>query len=314
MIENKSNYRTALLGMLIILLTILGAYLLYYSGVIAYKEIFKLKIQTENFRSRMAAEVKRMNAVINSAQRTPQDLATIFEFHNTSEPEIEILLKSVIFNNAELYGGSVVFEPYKYHPDSLYFSSYIYRQGDAVTLTNLNGPEYEYFYKDWYLVPKTLNKPAWSEPYYDGGGGDVLMSTYSVPFYKYTGNNEQFYGIVTIDVSIQWLTSAVSSIGRILNARAFLLSENGTVLSAPNQEWIYNETIFSLAEEKKLPILRTIGRELQQGKSGIKCIETEEDQRWLLFYEMIPASKWGLLMLISEAELLKKGSNSKILL
>lgn len=310
MIDNRNDFKTAMLGVLIILFSILSIYMLYYAGELAYKEVFKLKIQTENFKDRMSSEVKRMNTVINSAQKTPNDLATIFEFHNTSEAEIKILLQSILFNNEELFGSAIAFEPYKYHPDSLYYSTYIHRQGDSVALSNLNGPEYDYFYKDWYLIPKTLKRPVWSEPYYDGGGGDMLMSTYSVPFFKFAGNNEQFCGIVTIDVSIEWLTRAVSSIGEVLSARAFLLSENGTVLSAPDQEWIYNETIFSLAEEKKLPILRVIGRELQQGKSGIKNIEDKDGQNWFIFYEIIPASKWGLIMLISEDQLLGRDTRN----
>ena len=307
MTDTKNSLKTALLGMLIILFAIFGVYMLYYAGEKAYKEVFKKSIRTAYFRNRLAGEVKRMNTVINSAQYTPKDLATIFEFHDTSEPELKILLQSVLFNNEELFGCAVAFEPYTYHPDSLYYSSYVYRSGDSVAFTNLNGADYNYFYKDWYLIPKTLKKPTWSEPYYDGGGGSLMMSTYSVPFYKFTGSDEKFCGIVTIDVSIDWLTRAVTSIGKVLNARAFLLSENGTVLSAPDPEWIYNETIFTLAEEKKLPVLREIGRELQQGKSGFKKIKVGEEQEWFLFYELIPASQWGLIMIISKNELLEQG-------
>ena len=59
--------------------------------------------------------------------------------------------------------------------------------------SNLNGDEYNYFYKDWYLIPKTLNQPVWSEPYFDIGGGNLLMSTYSVPIYKLVDKNGEIY-------------------------------------------------------------------------------------------------------------------------
>ena len=293
--------------MVVIISIILGCLFLFFAGKLGYKLIFKKNIKIEYYHNRLSAEIKRINTVIESAQKTPQDLAYILEFHNAANAELRILLQSVMFNNTELYGCAIAFEPFKHNKDSLYDAPYVYRNGDSLVFTNLNGPEYNYIYKDWYLIPKTLMKPTWSEPYYDEGGGNSLMSTYSVPFFKFDGAKEKFYGIVTVDVSIEWLANAVESIGKVLNGRAILISENGTILSAPDKNMIFKETIFTLATENKLPILREIGRDLQQGKSGVKEIEGFENQkRWFAFYSSVPANKWGLILLLPENELLEK--------
>ncbi|MDD4922142.1 MAG: hypothetical protein PHS30_06650 [Bacteroidales bacterium] len=300
------NIKTGFWGMVIIILFILGGIILYFAGKLAYKEIFKRNIRIEYFQDRLSAEGKRMNAVIVSAQKTPQDLAYILEFHETDDSETNILLKSVLFNNEELYGCCIAYEPYQHKKDSLYDAPYVYRSADTLVFTNLNDPNYNYLYKDWYLIPKTLMKPTWSEPYYDEGGGNLLMSTYSVPLFKFDGSKDLFYGIVTVDVSIEWLTNAVQSIGRVLNGYAILISENGTILSAPNKDLIFHETIFTLAAEKNLPVLREIGRDLQQGKSGNRAIEKKMMKNyWHAFYSPIPANKWGLIILIPDHELSK---------
>jgi Cache domain. len=296
----KKNFQ----GLAVIVVFILGCLLLFFAGKMVYKVIFKKDIRIEYYQNRLSAEVKRINTVVESAQKTPQDLAYILEFHEANIDEMNILLESVLFNNEELYGSCIAFEPYRLEKDSLYNSCYAYRENDVVKYTNLNGEKYNYFYKDWYLIPKTLKKPVWSEPYYDEGGGNSLMSTYSVPFYKLNGNKETFNGIVTVDVSVDWLTDFVKSVGRTLSGYPILVSENGTIISAFNKELIFHETIFTLAEENNLPILRQIGRALQHGKRGYIAIDKPiKGKKWYAFYCPVPANKWGLIILVPESEL-----------
>ena len=294
-------------GIAIILSFILACIILFYAGKLAYKEIFRKNIKIEEIQDHLSAEVKMINTIIKSIQSTPQDLAYILEFHDIDKNEIKILLESVLFNNEELYGSAIAFEPYKFRKDSLYNSFYVYKKNDSIIFTDLNGPKYNYFYKDWYIIPRTLNKPVWSEPYYDDGGGNQIMSTYSVPFYKFNKNKELFHGIVTVDVSVEWLTKAVQSMGEILYGYPMLISENGTIISAPEKNSIFHETIFTIAAERKLPVLREIGRDLQKGKSGYKILYNyENNEDWYVFYSPVESNKWGLLILLPESKFFRK--------
>ena len=99
-------------------------------------------------------------------------------------------------------------------------------------------------------------------------GGNIVLSTYSVPFYSFDGTNETMTGVIAVDISIDWLSKIVSSIKLYDGSYSVLVSENGTIISAPNPKWPYNESLFSLADENKIPVLRKIGRDLQKGKSG----------------------------------------------
>ncbi len=305
--SNIKNLKQDIFRLMIVVISIMGCLLIFFVGKLVYKAISKKEIMIEYHQNKLSAEARRINTIIESVQKTPQDLAYILEFHNAELSEMKILMESVLFNNEELYGGAIAYEPYMFHKDSLYYSPYVYRRGDTIVSTNLNDPEYNYFYKDWYLIPKTLKKSTWSEPYYDEGGGNLFMSTYSVPFFKFDGNKEKFSGIVTVDVSIEWIMNAVESIGKMMNGRAILISENGTIISAPNKNWIYNETIFTLATELNLPVLREIGKDLQKGISGLREINEFENQKnWRAFYSSIHANKWGLILLLHESQLYKQ--------
>jgi phosphoserine phosphatase RsbU/P len=292
---------------LIIAVIVFCGFFLILIGKGTYNELYRKDSNIEHFQLRISGLVREMSRLIGFAQKIPQDLAYILEVQKVTGKEMGILLKSVLFNNPELFGSAIAYEPYQFSKDSLYFSNYIYRSGDSTIHTNLNGPEYNYFYKDWYLIPKTMMKPSWSEPYYDEGGGSQLMSTYSIPFYKFNGTKEVFKGIVTVDVSVDMLTKIVQSTAKLWNCQAFLISENGTVLSAPNKNWIFNETIFTLASELKLPVLREIGKDLQNEESGkLQIAEFQNQKDWWVFYSSIKINKWGVIVLIRKDELYKK--------
>ena len=75
----------------------------------------------------------------------------------------------------------------------------------------LGSENYDYFTMDWYRVPKERGRPLWSEPYYDKGGGNIIMTTFSVPFYRTVDGQKTFRGVVTADISLAWLRKIVSS-------------------------------------------------------------------------------------------------------
>ena len=118
---------------------------------------------------------------------------------------------------------------------------------------------------DWYQIPKELNHPVWSEPYFDEGAGDAVMSTYSVPLYREKNGKKQFIGILTADVSLDWLQDNINAIKVYQSGYGFVVSSNGTIVTHPKKELIMNETIFSIADAQKSPRLREIGRNMIHG-------------------------------------------------
>jgi len=53
----------------------------------------------------------------------------------------------------------------------------------AVTVCSL--VRYDYTEDEWFRVPVTQRRDHWSRPYFDEGGGDIWMVTYSVPFNRH---------------------------------------------------------------------------------------------------------------------------------
>lgn len=249
--------------------------------------------------------VHKIEGVLETVAKIPENEAYVYEDFEITPQQLHTYMNMIVENNLEIFGSCVAFEPYSYYPDSLYFAPYCYRKNDTLICENIGNETYQYFYWDWYQIPKMLDKPIWSEPYFDEGGGNILMCTYSVPFYKKSGNERNFRGIVTVDISLEWLDEIVSSIKIFEHGYAFLLSQNGTVITHPNDNFEMHQTIFSLVEERNIPQLRQVGRNMIKGESGfIEYTSIYTDKEGFMYYTPLKASGWSLAVLIPKEELL----------
>lgn len=264
----------------------------------------------ENAQNLAQTTVNRVQTVLRSTEKIPENLAEFLGQSNYSQDQLLRLIRSVVENNPEVYGSGVAFAPHAFDRQSYYFAPYYHRGHEKLEFVNLGSDTYRYFTMDWYQIPKELGRAAWSEPYYDEGGGGIVMSTYSVPFYQTEGDTRRFMGVVSVDVSLQWLQAIVSSIRISQTGYAFLISRNGVIVTHPMRNLIMNETIFSLAEARHSKQLREIGRAMIHGQSGfVPTASMVSDQPCWMVYAPVPANGWSLAALFPRDELMADVTN-----
>lgn len=259
----------------------------------------------ENARSLSIATAQRIETVMRSVQEVPETLAEVLEEIPYDKEILNRLLRTGVASNAAIYGSTAAFEPDSFEKGSRFFAPYFYKSGDGIKSTFLGGNDYRYFFFDWYQIPKELGRPAWTEPYYDKGGGNIVMSTYSVPFYGREGGERKFLGVVTADVSLGWLQKMVSDIKIAETGYAFLISRNGTFVTHPHKSMIMHETLFSAAEARGDRNLREIGRDMIRGRSGFVPFITINSRRncWM-GYAPVPSTGWSVGVVFPQDELM----------
>jgi sigma-B regulation protein RsbU (phosphoserine phosphatase) len=147
--------------------------------------------------------------------------------------------------------------------------------------------------------------PTWSEPYFDEGAGNIIMVTYSMPFYRNIDGKRVFTGVVTADISLEWLQKIISSIKIGQTGYGFLLSKNGTFVTHPNPDFVMNETIFSVAEALEDNDVRELGRKMVSGNSGFSPFtSTVSGKKCWMVYMPLSSNGWSLAVLFPQDELM----------
>jgi phosphoserine phosphatase RsbU/P len=257
-----------------------------------------------NTRNMTLATVNRIETILHGVEKAPTYLARTL---GEEKPDREGLIRRIdtlLDTNQEIFGSAIAFEPYAFDPKVLYFAPYRFRQGPSRELTYLGGKAYQYFFWDWYQIPRELDRALWSEPYFDEGAGNIIMSTYAAPFYRAKGEGRLFSGVVTADISLEWLVEMISELSPYQSGYAFLISQSGVFVTHPDKAFIMHESIFSVAEAAGDPELREIGRAMLRGEEGFKAIKSHFfGQKAWMYYAPLPSTGWAIGVVFPEEAL-----------
>ena len=283
-------------------LLVLGSTFLIMAMVEVFNYTYTRKMILEsaenNARNLAVSMSRRIEQEFRAVQKVPENLAGYLKTHPTDNEKVLLsFLHSNVAENPEIFGSAICFEPHAFSKDQYAWAPYFFRTDKAVTYKQLASSEYNYFQKEYYYIPRAINGPHWSDPYFDTGGGDILMTTYSVPLYRPGApwQKDSFLGAVTADVSLKWLTGLVTSVHVGKNGFAIIITETGIFVSHPDKKMIMEESMFSLADKFNLKELRVLGRAMVRNEEGFMPagIELTGEQAFLA-YARIPSTGWSI--------------------
>ena len=287
--------------------TLIGTTLIFAASF-AYNYWYSSRLVLQNVEANAAnlsrATVYEVETVLYGIEKVVMFIASYLEHHDYNKEDLLTIIKHIVSTNDEIYGSTVAYEPHAFDPDEYYFAPYYYKHNGILTLKYLSGEAYQYHQKDWYTVPKSSSRPTWSEPYYDAGAGNIFMATYSIPFYKTIDGKRTFRGIVTADISLDWLVKIISSVSTFKSGYSFLISKNGNFVSHPDESLILKETIISIADARKDPHLREIGEAMIHGRTDFVPYQSFYLNRpsWM-YYSPLPTTAWSMGVVAPEDEL-----------
>jgi len=182
-------------------------------------------------------EASKLDQALAEAARVPEMHARVLESGLIQDPEtLHRYLTAVLTKTQGIYGSCLAFQPHTFVPTERNYCPYAYWADGIPQFNLLKPPEYDHFLWDWFQRPKRLGHAMWIEPFFDEGGGNVLMITRAVPFYKLLpdGTRGDFQGVATIDISLDQITAGLSTVQAAETGYAMLLSPEGRILACPD--------------------------------------------------------------------------------
>ncbi len=283
---------------------------LVFSALLIYGDIYSRQIilrEAEKRARHLTLSVaRRIEQEFRSVSKVAQTLASTIETASLDKERLLMILERAVKDNKEIFGSAAAFEPYEFERGLRSFGPYYFRKDGGIEFIQLGNESYDYFTKDWYHIPKIMKSPVWAEPYFDEGGGGALMTTYSAPFFDATpeGKEKKLRGIVTADISLEWLTNLLANVETLKYSYFFIISGTGTFVTHINPDYIMRESIFSLAEDLHDNALRETGRTMLKKGSGLVHIGSAlTGEEAILAHARIPSPGWALGAVFSKREL-----------
>ena len=252
--------------------------------------------------SQLNSVVLLVNDILDDAQVAADNLDWLI-YRQLGDPDSMFDLgRNLLLNNPQLHGCSISFEPYFYAGKGRYFSPYSYYEDGSVLSEQEGSDDYQYFYMDWYQLPKLLNQPCWTEPYMDvdpNDGTAEMITSYCKPL---IGDDGSFIGTLSVDVLLSWLSETISSVKPYPNSYCFMIGRGGSFLVHPDTTKLLNQSIFTETLLTPDEAITELGHAMQEGESGMRELRID-GQRNFVFFEPVKSTGWSVAIVCPESDI-----------
>lgn len=247
--------------------------------LIAHREQ-QLRLEAELYAARLDGHLKALEHTARAAA------ATLTETSESTIEDLFAISRRVVLDDELIYGSCIAFTPERAGPRER-LAPYVCREEDGLRQLDI-ADVYEYTEWEWFAVPVATGRPHWSRAYFDEGAGDILMVTYSVPFYRLG----QVAGVLTVDVPLAQLQGTIHV--PQFEDRFAILDSEGTFLSCPNPHDILRLNIFDMARRRgRVDAAVDARRIIDSGEAGvIRGISLDGDHAQLTCFAPIGATSW----------------------
>lgn len=238
----------------------------------------------------LATATARIDAVLQNVETAVSNMSSLVESRLRTPDSLYALTRSVLENNPLIVGSAIAFEPKYFKDRGLYFSPYSCREDGQLKSMQLGSDTYRYHDMEWYAMPRTKKIPHWSEPYFDKGGGNMLMTTYSKPLFNRDG---EVFAVFTADLSLGWLGEMIGGIKPYPGSYNLMLSRTGRYMVHRRQERVMKETVYSATGEMTDTTVRYIAGQMISGRHGMAVLQNDDTLAYV-FYAPVDRTGWSL--------------------
>ena len=285
------------------LLVIVAALTLEATSIIQYlfaqREIKKeASLRAE---SELNSAENKIMGVVNQAEAAVRNSLWVAEWCLEYPDSLERIPQRVVSENPVVVGSTMALVPGS-NPQYPLYAPYVARDLETgeLKMLSLATEEYNYPSAEWFTKPIELNDSYWSEPYFDENGGDILMTTFSMPV---KDKNGSIAAILTADISLDWLTDLIGELKVYPNAFNMVVSRCGQIMVCPVETLVMQTTVDQFAmESEDYEALDRVNRAMLSGQSGEMPVRYR-GQTNHVYFAPVERTGWSLSIVLPEKDL-----------
>lgn len=240
-----------------------------------------------------------------------------------NKPEVEVSMasngnefyavKHLLELNPNIVGAAVAYNPDCEPRKGQTFAPYAYRDGDTIKTKQLNSSDYDYLNQEWYKKPLEIGEGVWSEPYTDEGGGEIPMTTYSLPLKNSKG---EICAIQTADIALDQIADLIQHVDSVNNedyhmgfgegghSCSFIVTQNGSFVAHSNKEYVMKSNIYDFF--KNIKDIRDghgsekgeIVENILSSQSGMLSYSDSTDRVYMIVSSPIKHTGWVMCVIV----------------
>ena len=280
------------------ILIIIGAML----WVLDFAQSHALRAHQAEMAEGATAAASRFDEHIGRAARVADSTARFVGFlPNLNDGQIYGILTGNVEDDEHIFGAAMAFEPGTYKGEGILFSPYVHRNpgGEGLAKMDINADVYDWYHDEqwqWWHRPKRSGRGEWTDPYFDEGAGNILMTTYSVPFER----DSKFTGVTTVDIDLGTLHADISSM--IPESSDFyIIGSEGQIIFSPVAAEIMGRSIFEILDTSgRSNMVGEVRRMIGGGHDEMTLENLIGEGRQIYAYAPIPSPGWTLIIYMPE--------------
>ena len=291
----RKSMRTGVLLVIVAALTLEATSLIQdYFAQESLRE--EASLRAEN--SMETLESKIMN-VISQAETGVRNKTWIAQLCLNFPDTLAQVSQLVVEDNPVIVGSTVALVP-GYDRKMPLYAPYTFRSGDSLAFRSLATEAYGYQTKEWFTKPIELGEGYWSEPYFDDGGGDMLMTTYSIPVKDPEGTTA---AVLTGDISLDWLAELADQIQIYPNSRCIMLSRAGLFMISPREDVVMTKTVQEVVGQLADSLsFKAVNRAMLAGESGEATVRIS-GKKHQVYYSPVERTGWSMCIIIPDEDI-----------
>ena len=247
--------------------------------------------------------VQRVQSILDRVELASNNTAWLVSRHLDTPDSMFVYSRNILLNNPELNGCSIAFEPYHYAEWGRYFSAFSYNDNGVVLTTQEGNPHYEYFTYDWYQLAKLLDRPCWTEPFFDYNPDDIYSKDMIASFCQPIRDKEQRYiGTLSVDISLSWLSETISAVKPYPHSYSIMTGLGGTFFVHPDSTKLFYQSIFTETLETPDPDRTDLGHAMQRGEEGRRHLRLDGKDCYV-FYKPLGDTGWSVAIVCPESDI-----------
>ena len=244
----------------------------------------------------------RVESILNRVEVASNMTMWLVQRHPDRADSMFVYSRGMLLNNPDFYNCSIAFEPYYFKDKGRYFSAYTKYIGDSIRTIQGGNDNYQYFYMDWYLMAKLLDKPSWTEPYTDidvATNTSEMVTSYCQPLKNHQG---EVIGVINTSLSLNWLSHTISAVKPFPNSYSIMIGRGGTYFVHPDSTKITRQTIFTQTLEHPDAALTALGHAMQCGEEGLKQMNIDGKDCYV-FYKPLGQTGCSMAVVCPESDI-----------